>query len=184
MEACTVSETKKHPHAQMLRVADHIVAALRPACWRIEIAGSLRRNRPMVGDIEIVATPKLHTNLIGDPMNTSEVDDLLAQWPVTLSKNGPKYKAFSFEWQPGTRIKVDLFLPLPACWSVVYMLRTGSSDFSRRMVTAKSQGGYRPEHLRVQGGRVWNSGRAIDLESEADLFRLWDMDFIEPSERV
>src|SRR5690606_28750539 len=110
---------------------------------RIEIAGSLRRKKEMLGDIEIVAIPILHTNLLGEPLNTSEVDDLLATWPITLHKNGAKYKAFSFEWQPGWTFKVDLFLqPDPATWGYNFMVRTGSAEFSHKMVTPRRFGGY------------------------------------------
>lgn len=178
-----MSKRPPQPYAQVSIVANALVEALQPHCHRVEIAGSVRRQVPLCSDVEICAIPILHTNLIGDPMDTSQVDDLLATWPVTLHKNGHKYKAFSFEWQPGLPFYVDLFLPSPECWPVIYMIRTGSSEFSKKMVTAKSQGGYRPDHLRVQDGRVWDNGRAVDLESEAELFHLWNMDYVEPRER-
>src|SRR5690349_5390941 len=105
-----MSDTEKRPYNQVMTVALNLVGALTPACHRIEIAGSLRRKKELVGDIEIVAIPKLHTNLLGEPLESSGIDDLLAQWPIALHKNGQKYKAFSFEWQPGWTFKVDLFL--------------------------------------------------------------------------
>jgi DNA polymerase (family X) len=39
------------------RLATRIVAELAPLCERIEVAGSIRRRRPMVGDIDLVALP-------------------------------------------------------------------------------------------------------------------------------
>lgn len=45
------------PLTEARRVADALVAELAPACARIEIAGSIRRCRPLVSDIEIVAIP-------------------------------------------------------------------------------------------------------------------------------
>jgi len=39
-------------------VAQKIVEELRPACDRIEIAGSLRRGNPAVHDIDLVLLPK------------------------------------------------------------------------------------------------------------------------------
>ena len=99
-----MSDAEKRPYDQVLTVANCLVTALHPACHRIEIAGSLRRKKTMVGDIEIVAVPILHTNLIGDPMDTSEVDDLLAAWPITCTRMG-KVKAISLSGNLGCRSK-------------------------------------------------------------------------------
>lgn len=39
-------------------IADRAYGALAPHCFRISIAGSIRRKAPEVGDIEVVAIPK------------------------------------------------------------------------------------------------------------------------------
>ena len=179
-----MSDTKKRPYAQVNIVATHLAGALSSACHRIEIAGSLRRKKDLVGDIELVAIPKLHTNLIGEPMDTSEVDDLLATWPIELHKNGQKYKSFSFEWQPGWTFKVDLFLqPDPATWGYNFMVRTGSAEFSKAMVTSRAYGGYKPQGLEISEARVSCDGVLLDTHEEEDIFRIWGMSFVPPKER-
>lgn len=45
-------------HTEAYQIATRIKAELQPHCERIEIAGSIRRNKPEVKDIEIVAIPK------------------------------------------------------------------------------------------------------------------------------
>src|SRR3989304_2582209 len=40
------------------RIAAEIADYLRPACQRVEVAGSIRRQRPQPKDIEIVAAPR------------------------------------------------------------------------------------------------------------------------------
>ena len=178
-----MSDTEKRPYVQVKKVADSLVEALSPACHRIEIAGSLRRKREMVGDIELVAIPKRLTNLIGEPMETTEVDNLLARWPVDLHKNGQKYKAFSLEWRPGWTFKVDLFLqPDPATWGYNFMVRTGSAEFSKAMVTPQPYG-YKPQGFEIDGARVWHNGVLLDTHEEADVFKLWGMAFVPPEER-
>lgn len=180
-----MSDTEKRPYAQVYAVACALVEALRPHCHRVEIAGSLRRKKAMVGDIEIVAIPKLHTNLIGESLATSEIDDLLAKWPVALHKNGAKYKAFSFEWQPGWTFKVDLFLqPDPATWGYNFMVRTGSAEFSKRMVTQQAFRGYKPAGIEVRDARIWRNGTLLDTPEEADVFKVWGMDFVKPEDRL
>lgn len=180
-----MSSGTKRPHAQVLHVAMHLVTALAPACHRIEIAGSLRRNAPLVSDIEIVAIPRLHTDLLGEPIaDSSEIDDLLATWPLTMHKNGAKYKQFTFDWQAGWAFKVDLFLATRETWGVIFLLRTGSAEFSRRMVTAQMYGGYKPIQYTVEDGRVRVAGMWLPTPEEADIFERWGMDYIEPKDRL
>jgi DNA polymerase/3'-5' exonuclease PolX len=179
-----MSERPKQPFVIMMKTARLLVTRLAPACERIEIAGSLRRKKALVSDIELVAIPKPVVNLLGEPTgDRTELDALLDTLPVHFTKRGRKYQQF---WFDGTQLPfyVDLFLPLPECWAVVYMIRTGSADFSRRMVTAQSQGGYMPDGYRVQDGRVWVDGRALDIADERALFGLWGMDYIEPEDRA
>lgn len=56
------------------------------------MAGSIRRQKEMIGDIEIVAIPTSITDLFGEPTGNQEIDNLLISWPITLIKNGQKYK--------------------------------------------------------------------------------------------
>jgi hypothetical protein len=53
--------------------AQQIVTWLTPFCERIEIAGSIRRQRPIVNDIDLVCIPKIHDSSISGlpPKKTS-----------------------------------------------------------------------------------------------------------------
>lgn len=179
-----MSNNWKMPWAQARSVAGALVHYLAPACTRIEIAGSLRRMRPMVGDIELVAIPKMDIDLFGNPLETSHIDSILDGKPVEFHKRGRKYWQFSFDGTSGNRYVVDLFLqPDPRTWPVNFLLRTGSAEFSHRMVTAKSQGGYKPDGYEVRKARVWQAGKALELAEEAEIFELWGMAYVEPRDR-
>lgn len=176
---------EKRPYAEMKYLADALVGRLRVACERVEVAGSIRRKKPMVGDIEIVAIPILRYNLVGESMADTAVDELLRSWPIRLTKNGQKYKQFLFNSTGGREYQVDLFLqPDPATWGVNFMIRTGSGEFSKRMVTSVQFGGLCPDGLSVRDGRVWRNGQALDTPEESDVFRLWGMDVVPPEQRV
>lgn len=181
-----MSDTIKRPYELMNQMAERLVKKLAPACERIEIAGSLRRRKAMVGDIELVLIPIAYTDLFGAPLpGATQVDSLLATWPIKLVKNGQKYKQFTLEGNSGAEFTVDLFIqPDPATWGVNMMIRTGSSDFSHKMVTAKELGGLRPDEFTVRDARVWCNGAALETPNEEDVFRLWGMDFIKPEERI
>src|ERR1035437_1907534 len=58
METPTPAEDKRYPYAEAYAIALDVLEQLKPHCIRAEIAGSLRRKKPLVGDIEIVAIPK------------------------------------------------------------------------------------------------------------------------------
>ena len=168
----------------MFKLASALVERLRPACERIEIAGSIRRKKAEIGDIELIAIPKTIPDLLGEPQPQTKVDILLAGWPIMITKNGPKYKQFLFNGTTGQEYQVDLFLqPDPATWGINYMIRTGPSEFSTRMVTSVDIGGLRPRDLLVRDGRVWRSGVALATPTEESVFALWGISWIAPENR-
>ena len=174
---------QKRPYSQVYPIARQLVERLRPFCVRIELAGSLRRKRPEVGDIELVAIPKLQRDLFERPTGLSMLDEILPTLPLTFVKNGPKYKQFTFRTKQKQVYTVDLFLQTAETWGVNFLIFTGSAEFSHKMVTAVSQGGYKPNDLRVAGARVWRDEVALPTPEEQYVFDLWGMDWIEPEAR-
>ena len=178
----------KHIHGTALYIAHETIERIELYCHRIEVAGSLRRNVPIVGDIELVAVPCIDLDLLGDPLKETQLDRVLNSWDkrgkIFIVKNGPKYKQFTMITMRGIHFQVDLFLqPDPATWEINFMIRTGPAEFSKKMVTRKSQGGYMPDKYRVSGGRVKELKRTLETPEESDVFNLWEMDYIEPEMR-
>ncbi len=147
-----------------------LVERLRPGCERIEVAGSFRRGRPMVGDIELVAVPRVEAarDMFGlEVALISSLDAEVGRLGVVLLKDGEKFKQFIWNG-----IQVDLFVqPDPATWGVNFMLRTGSADFSKWMMTPRSKGGAMPGGMRVAGSRLWRDGVVVETPEERDVFR-------------
>lgn len=177
----------KRPLAQVSAIAQALVASFRPYCERIEIAGSLRRGKPTVGDIELVAVPAgVPTDLFGNRQvdKPTAMDAYLSELPITLLKNGAKYKQFSFKSRMGELYTVDLFLqPDPETWGVNFMIRTGSADFSRMMVTKKNKGGWCPDNYHFREGRIWHKGEVLSTPEERDVFDVLDVPWVEPRDR-
>lgn len=174
----------KRPYEQVLRIALQMVERLQPVCERIEIAGSLRRKKPEIGDIELIAVPILDRNLLDEVMYPSPLDRMLAGWPITLAKNGNRQKQFIFKASGGTTYQIDLFLqPDPATWGVNLLLRTGSAEFSKRMAMHKRHGGWMPDDLVMEGAKIKRDGVIIPTPEERDVFELWGMEYIEPEDR-
>lgn len=179
-----MSTTVKRPYADALATAQQLLAALEPGCTRSIIAGSLRRRKPEIGDIEIVALARLipTIDMFGEAMPGKErnaLDEALAALAPHYTKNGPKYKQFSFEG-----MTVDLFLATPKTWGAVATIRTGSADFSHWLVTERRRGGACPGGMSFREGRIWFAGAALDTPEERDVFAAVEQPWIEPVERV
>lgn len=170
----------KLPLAVAKDIAGQLLEQMTPHCKRVEVAGSIRRCRPEIGDIEIVAIP------------TVELYDLLDAWlssGVIRHRDprcwGARLRSFRVSAKGlDESVQVDLFLqPDPATWGVNLLLRTGSAEFSRKMVTKRSAGGFMPEGYQVRDARVWAGVKLLDTPEEADIFALWGMDYVLPPQR-
>lgn len=172
--------------AWALPLAEKIKAALSPGCERIEIAGSVRRHKATVGDIEIVAIPRLcpdleaQLSLFGDPPKLVSALDLLIEKLLKDKptfqrgdKNGDLHKNFLIEiGEDGSQVGLDLFLTTKEQWGYIYALRTGPGEFNQAWVTQRSKGGLLPNDCRLDGGWLWRSGKRIDTPSEKAIFDL------------
>lgn len=173
----------KMPLREAEDLAKGIVSQLSPFCKRIEIAGSIRRRKPEVGDIELVAIPLASMDMFGEPVpmtadHTLHFPDW--SWLGKVIKNGMKYKQIEL---PGGAA-LDLFIVTPpAQWGVQFMLRTGSAEFSHRLVTSRKQGGLMPSNFRVLEGAIWSSNHIIETPEERNVFDLIGVPYIEPENR-
>jgi DNA polymerase/3'-5' exonuclease PolX len=174
-------------------IAGELVRQLEPGCERIGVAGSIRRGKAQVKDIELVASPRLGLNLFEEPDEEAptKLDEALAE-AMRLDqlrpagKMGKRYKQFWVSFYVGAEaIKLDLFVVRPpAQWGVIYAIRTGPAGFSRWAVTRRSQGGGLPDHLTVQDGAVWDGERLVPMPEEDDFLKVIGMRGVAPMKRV
>jgi len=171
-------------------VAEEFIDRIKDVCVRAEIAGSIRRGKPNVKDIEVVATPIINKVMektaFGFEVESGKEINLLDERIKSLaargfiefdrkSKNqnkvpsGPRYYRISYHYQArGETYPVDLFVVLPDAqdWGVIFTIRTGSAEFSHQLATlALSKG------MKLMGGRLWKKPLP---EAEADHLKpLW-----------
>jgi DNA polymerase/3'-5' exonuclease PolX len=95
-------------HAGAFAIAEQCRAVLAPFCARIEIAGSIRRGKPQVKDIELVAMPRqVPTGLFGDELVTDpDFCAVVNQWPAV--KGTPEGRYTQRRLPEG--IALDLFM--------------------------------------------------------------------------
>lgn len=172
-----MSDTAKRPFTEALTIAQKIVAGIADTCTEVVIAGSIRRRKAVIGDIEIVAIPK------GDQLYQLLDEKLEAGTirHITPRKRwGQRQRSFMLgSWMVEIWIQPD-----PATFPVNLMIRTGSALFSKRMVTPKSAGGFMPDWYKIDGSRVICDGQPIAIEDEPQIFEMWGIDFVEPIDRT
>lgn len=179
--------------------AELLMHYLAPVCERIEIAGSIRRGKPQVGDIELVAIPRIYESeerdlfgeVLGEP--SDRIDQALEAsiagesrhcingqpdpWLEKLN-NGERYVKLHDRYLD---IQIDLFLVRPpAEWGPIFAIRTGPAKFSQRLVT-----GLHVRKLKCQDGRVieTKTGKTIPCPTEKRFFKLCGLRWKEPEER-
>jgi DNA polymerase (family X) len=162
-------------------LAEQMIDLLKPYCERIAVAGSIRREKPDVGDVEICLIPAMQPDLLGEWHYSPDlISEALTNDGFVLPKNGDHFKQAKL---PNGGVTFDIFLTTPECWGVIFTIRTGCAEFSHKLVTPRNQGGLLPSYLRVKDGRVWHGNTVMDTPSEEDFFRVIGLPWIPPENR-
>lgn len=186
-----MSDRPRVPYQDALNVAVLLKTMLAPVCERIEIAGSLRREKPYVGDVELLFVPRVGERKVD--MFATERADLADETINSLVRGGllamrPNVNG-SFTWGPKNKlaihtasgIPVDLFSTTEENWWVSLVVRTGSKETNLALTTGAQRMGRR---LNAYGCGVTESdGNIIPARSEAQVFELCGVPYREPKDR-
>ncbi len=164
--------------AEAALVAAEMIEALAASCDRIEIAGSLRRGTPDVGDIELVAVPR------GLWAIDDTVARLVADGIVERLAGGARYTKLR---HVASGLQIDLFTPSVDRFGLILLLRTGPAEYSRRFVTALRRIG-----LHVGNGELhrggWGSAcgacPVIEVPEESAVYAAAAWAFVAPDMRA
>lgn len=181
------------PLEQAQSVAEELKAGLAPVCERIEIAGSIRRRKPIVGDIELLFIPKLEERPMDlfSKMIVDRADEQLERWlreykivqrlSIVGSPAWGKVNKLAIHTASG--IPVDFFSTTEANWWNSLVMRTGSRESNLRLTqrahergwTFEAYGaGYRARHGREDFHQT---------TSERDVFEFIGLPYRPPEER-
>lgn len=178
-----MSDTNRMPIHDAMFIALDILQHLKPLCERIEIAGSVRRIKPTVGDIELVCVPliKAYNDLLGKEFFVSQLDGVYLTGLGRTIKSGPRLKQFMLP--EGIKFELYIVLP-PAQWGVLYTIRTGPAEFSKWIVTQRSKGGCLPSDCRVKDGGVYRHDQLLPMPEEQYFLDFLGLGWVEPVDRA
>jgi len=157
---------------QALKIAESVKAQLSPHCNRIAIAGSIRRQKADPKDIEIVAIPKPYETGLFE----SGIAAVVNRWQKVKGELPCKYTQRILP----EGIKLDLFFATPENWGLIFALRTGSANFSHKVLATKwVKMGYKSEN-----GLLTREGEVYIIPEEKDLFNLLGLEWVKPELRI
>jgi DNA polymerase/3'-5' exonuclease PolX len=184
---------KKFDAEEAVPVAQELVALLQPFCERIEIAGSLRRCKQTVGDIELLFVPRMDERQ-ADMFSTEPVD-LAAEKINALLAAGVLAKRPSetgaFTWgrlnklavHVASGIPVDFFCePDAADWPRSIAIRTGPKEFNLRLMTEAPKHGHKA-HAYGEALHKIPSGERVIVQTEQEFIELCGVEYVDPPSR-
>lgn len=180
---------------------------LKPFTSRINIAGSVRRQKFEVKDIELICLPRymelVSADLFGAQITEKVISENFVATVKALGKvikGKPDGRYMQIELRE--RINLDLFMPEPDDYYRQYAIRTGSADYAARTIAAawKKKGwcgsdqGLRLiadciEHKQTDGKSKWecvtpSAEKPPIWESEQHFFDWLGIDWIMPKLRT
>ena len=186
------------PLAEARVLAAEAVELLKGTTERLDIAGSIRRNKATIGDVEIVLRPRIdNVPEIGTlfegatkPVNLEfeKVEELLRQgiFEHRVDEKGHKCCGERFQRLLYKGFPLDIFCCLPpAEYGVILLIRTGSKEFNERFVLQWAAGGkILKAGMQIKDGALYELGRKIPTPEETDVFEAVGLSYIEPWERT
>lgn len=170
--------------------AEEIRAALEPLCDRIEIAGSIRRKKETVNNINVLCLPELKNGV----SQFDALQERFYQRIKLVSKSGIEGRDLInvfFRKSLGGYVQIKLSIAqhaqrdlvsgvIPGNWGSLLLLHTGSASHNIRLTARAKDHGFQWLPMR---GLVNAKGTVIAAEEEADIYKALGLDFIEPAER-
>ncbi|GAI25659.1 unnamed protein product [marine sediment metagenome] len=146
-------------------IAAEVVKRLAPYCAKIEVAGSVRRQKPFPRDIDIVLIPS-------DPWNLAH--QVAGLGPAKLMGN--KLKRINYNG-----VQIDLYYATPETWATLLLIRTGSKESNIRLCTLAKKKGW---HLAASGDGLFDENdRRIAGDTERSIFEALGVRYQPPEGR-
>lgn len=152
-------------------IAMQVWGKLKPFCEIAKIAGSIRREKPEVKDIEIVCLPKVEPLLdmfqdkIGETRVAGFVQAVRDLGEVVKGKTDGKYMQIKLP----QGVNLDLFMPDDFDFFRQYAIRTGSADWTAKYIA----GGWKNKGWCGSDAGLRLQSECVSKTSETDGKKSW-----------
>jgi DNA polymerase/3'-5' exonuclease PolX len=169
-------------------IANAVLSHIMPSIDRGEIAGSIRRQKDVVGDIEIVAISTQRDRLLS---LLSDVGQHIKPGVPGAVPWSPKASAKYLRVRLQEGMNLDLFMASPENWGGLFLMRTGSgAGLDGNSFNGFTPGIFSRWKKLSGGGRMTDcmptmpTGEQLWIPEEKDFFDLLEMNFVPPAERT
>ena len=147
------------------KLSDRITEQIRPFCDRIIVAGSIRRKKSEVRDVDFVLIPKplLWPRIIAT---------LQRKMDAKVLKQGEKAAQLTIDG-----INVDLYSATQETWEPLLLIRTGSAEHNIKLSMIARKKGMKLSHK----GLIKDD--KIVASTEKEIFNLLDLQLVRPEDR-
>jgi len=147
------------------RIANEVIKRLSPYCKKIEVAGSIRRRKPQVNDIDLVLIPNDLWNLHPELMKLGQ-----------LKMSGKKIMRVMIG-----STQVDIYVANEETWATLLLIRTGSAENNIRLCSLAKRKGW---HLAASGDGLFDeTGKRIAGDTEESIYTALGQTYQQPWER-
>jgi DNA polymerase/3'-5' exonuclease PolX len=185
-----MSDKPRYPRKDAIAVAKQMCDALRPVTEKLCVAGSLRRGRNTVCDVEIIYVPCFEKRQV-DLLSTRDVNlvdlalEALIESRVIAKRTNAKSRTMWGEHNKfaihACGIPVDFFASSEACWFNYLVWKTGGASTNRAIAEAAQNRGWKWNPYGE--GFTDNLGEIRKVKSEQEVFEFVGLRYLEPWER-
>ena len=196
-----MSSGERMPYERAKMLADRFVSIIEPYCLKVDIAGSVRRCKRDIGDIEIVCLPKL----AGQPglfpgfvteFRLPDFVNILKEKFFIEKGNLEDGRYVKLMAKKDESLKIDLFMPSEHDYYRILAIRTGSKGYSGQVIAGgwvalgwvgTPDGLRRADQCKESGGGWVCTEKNPELppawESEEKFFKWLKVKYVEPQNR-
>ena len=171
---------RRMPRAEALAIANRVLATLAPVIARGVIVGSLRRERPDVGDLELLVEPRTEPALFGEPVYEVEAIRHRVELDIGhIRVGGSRHMRAALYDDPAVACELFVRMP-PSAWGSLLAIRTGPAELGALAMRRLIDRGY----VHRDGHVIHEATRDIvPTETEEQFFALADLPCVLPSRR-
>ena len=189
-----MSEKQKFPYAVANELATRLALTMAGVCDRLIVAGSIRRLKPEVGDIEFVYVPKKETRPdSGDMFASNSVDladeklfGLINSGVLAMRKNVKGQTTWGDQIKLARHVETGIpidFFPIPeASWWNYVVCRTGPKESNVAICMAAEKRGLQWKPY-TAGFMDVATMQIIPVFSECEVFEKVGLPYYEPKDR-